>query len=235
MPASTRHRMIRQIRDSLVHLKQIGCTGFDCAPEHLDLLARLTAAPAGPAAATGGTESLSDIRSHLGACTRCPLHRGRTHIVFGEGDPKARLVFVGEGPGEMEDRTGRPFVGAAGELLTKIIEAMQLSREQVYIGNIVKCRPPGNRNPAPDEIGKCLPFIQRQIAAIGPKVICTLGKVAAQTLLETSVSVTRLRGTFHTFMDIPLMPTFHPAYLLRNPQKKRDVWNDVQQIMKLLE
>lgn len=228
---SPRTRMIRQIRNSLVHLKQIGCTGFDCDSECLDRLSRLTASPAGRNA---GPESLSSIMDDLGECTRCPLCKGRTHIVFGEGDPQASLIFVGEGPGVDEDRSGRPFVGAAGQLLTKIIEAMNLTRDKVYIGNIVKCRPPENRNPAPDEIEKCLPFIKRQIAAIEPKAICTLGSVAAKALLGTQAPVSRLRGRFQTFMGLPVMPTYHPAYLLRSPAKKRDVWNDVQQIMKIL-
>jgi uracil-DNA glycosylase family 4 len=155
--------------------------------------------------------------------------------VFGEGNPNAQLVFVGEGPGFDEDQSGRPFVGAAGGLLTKIIVAMHLTREMVYIGNVVKCRPPGNRNPAPGEIHQCLPFLKRQLAAIRPRVICALGKVAAQTLLETDTPISRLRGQFHEAMGIAVMPTFHPAYLLRNPEKKRDVWSDVQQIMKMLE
>ncbi|WP_419655580.1 phage SPO1 DNA polymerase-related protein [Desulfosarcina variabilis str. Montpellier] len=179
-------------------------------------------------------ETLDDIRAELGDCTRCPLCKTRTHIVFGEGAADARLVFVGEGPGFEEDQCGRPFVGAAGQLLTKIIAAMKLSRETVYIANIVKCRPPDNRNPEPGEIHQCLPFLKRQLAAINPTVICALGSVPARTLLDTQTSISRLRGRFHAFMDIPLMPTFHPAYLLRNPQRKRDVWNDVQQIMRRL-
>jgi DNA polymerase len=179
-------------------------------------------------------ETLDDIRAELGDCTRCPLCKTRTHIVFGEGAADARLVFVGEGPGFEEDQCGRPFVGAAGQLLTKIIAAMKLSRETVYIANIVKCRPPDNRNPNPGEIHQCLPFLKRQLAAINPTVICALGSVPARTLLDTQTSISRLRGRFHAFMDIPLMPTFHPAYLLRNPQRKRDVWNDVQQIMRRL-
>jgi DNA polymerase len=144
------------------------------------------------------------------------------------------LVFIGEGPGADEDRCGQPFVGAAGQLLTKIIAAMKLDRKAVYICNIVKCRPPKNRNPEPDEISQCLPFLKRQLAAINPRVICVLGSVAARTLLNTQTPISRLRGRFHDFMGIPVMPTFHPAFLLRNPEKKRDVWDDVQQIMKLL-
>ncbi len=224
-------RMLRQIRDSLEHLKQSGCTGFDCEPATLDILARLGRAAPAP---TAGPEPLADIRTDLGDCTRCALCEQRTHIVFGEGDPNAALVFVGEGPGFEEDRSGRPFVGAAGQLLDRIIAAMNLSREQVYIANIVKCRPPGNRNPEPAEIDRCLPFLKRQLAAIRPTVICALGNVAARTLLETDMPISRLRGRFHTFMGIPLMPTYHPAYLLRNPERKREVWTDVQAIMKRL-
>ena len=227
-----RVQMIRDIQSSLVYLKENGCTGFECSPEGLKTLAHLgVSKPDGPV----GQESLVAIRADLGACTRCQLCHTRTHIVFGEGSPDAQLVFVGEGPGFDEDRSGIPFVGAAGKLLSKVIEAMNLSRETVYIGNIVKCRPPNNRNPDPDEIRQCLPFLKRQLAAINPRVVCALGNVAARTLLETDRPISRLRGRFHEVGGISVMPTFHPAYLLRNPKKKRDVWNDVQQIMKLLE
>jgi DNA polymerase len=180
-------------------------------------------------------ESLSDICTDLGDCTRCGLCESRTHIVFGEGSPNAQVVFVGEGPGFDEDKCGQPFVGAAGQLLTKIIAAMGLTREAVYIGNIVKCRPPNNRNPEPEEIRQCLPFLKRQLAVINPRVICALGSVAARALLNTKTPISRLRGRFYEFSGIPVMPTFHPAYLLRNPEKKRDVWEDVQKIMKMLE
>ena len=183
----------------------------------------------------GSRETLAAIRADLGDCTRCGLCQSRTHIVFGEGSPNAQLIFVGEGPGFDEDRCGQPFVGAAGQLLTKIISAMKLTRESVYICNIVKCRPPHNRNPTPEEIRHCLPFLKRQVAAIGPRVICALGSVAARTLLETETPISRLRGRFFEVTGILVMPTFHPAYLLRNPDKKKDVWDDVQQIMKILE
>jgi DNA polymerase len=173
-----------------------------------------------------------DIRSDLGDCQRCKLASGRTHIVFGDGHPSARLVFVGEGPGYEEDRKGDPFVGAAGQLLTRIIAAIKLSREQVYICNIIKCRPPGNRNPEPDEIESCLPFLERQIAAIQPDFICALGKVAAQTLLNSSVPISKLRGRFYDYHGIKILPTYHPAYLLRNPDKKREVWEDMKMLMK---
>ncbi len=226
-------QIIRDIRHSLCYLKASGCTGFDCSPKRLDTLNGLGIA--GAAVQCGVGETLAEIRRDLGDCTRCALCPSRTHIVFGEGNPGAKLVFVGEGPGVDEDRCGQPFVGAAGQLLTKIIAAMGLTRETVYICNIVKCRPPGNRNPAPEEIGHCLPFLKRQLAAIHPRAICALGSVAARTLLETQTPISRLRGRFHEVMGIPVMPTFHPAYLLRNPERKRDVWDDVQQIMKLLE
>ena len=162
------------------------------------------------------------------------LATSRTHIVFGEGHPSARLVFVGEGPGAEEDRSGRPFVGPAGQLLSKIIQAMNLSREQVYICNVIKCRPPGNRDPEPQEIASCQPFLLRQLAAIGPEVVCTLGSHATQTLLNCTEPVSRLRGRFHTLNDFRIMPTFHPAYLLRHPERKREVWEDMKKIMALL-
>jgi DNA polymerase len=175
---------------------------------------------------------LEDIRNDLGDCQRCRLASGRKHIVFGEGSAKSRLVFVGEGPGFEEDQTGQPFVGAAGRLLTKIIEAIKLTRDQVYICNVIKCRPPGNRDPEAEEIETCLPFLERQIAAIRPDFICTLGRIAAQALLKTDAPISRLRGRFHNYHGIKLLPTYHPAYLLRNPDKKRDVWNDMQMLMK---
>ena len=225
-------QIIRDIRHSLDYLKHNGCAGFECTPQSLQTLKALRWPMLG--AAEGKSEQLSTIRSDLGVCCRCSLHASRTQIVFGEGDPHADLVFVGEGPGFDEDRCGQPFVGPAGQLLTKIIAAMQLRRENVYICNIVKCRPPGNRDPHPQEVHQCLPFLKRQLAAIQPQVICALGRVAAQTLLETETPISALRGRFHDFMGIAVMPTFHPAYLLRNPERKRDVWNDVQQIMKRL-
>lgn len=184
-----------------------------------------------PVRQSAESETLEAIQADLGDCTRCPLSETRRNIVFGEGSPKARLMFVGEGPGYDEDRQGRPFVGAAGQLLTKIIQAMGLSREEVYIGNIIKCRPPKNRNPQPIEIETCYPFLQRQVEAIGPEVICALGKFAAQTLLATETPISRLRGRFHEYRGIPVMPTFHPAFLLRNEARKRDTWEDVQKIM----
>ena len=180
-------------------------------------------------------ESLESIRADLGDCRRCKLCSGRTNIVFGSGTSEAKLVFVGEGPGADEDAQGLPFVGAAGQLLTKIIEAIQLTRDQVYICNIVKCRPPSNRTPEEDEIAACSPFVFRQIESIRPRVICCLGAVAAQTVLGTKTAVGKLRGHFHDYRGIKVMPTWHPAYLLRNPNAKRDVWDDVKKIKALLD
>jgi DNA polymerase len=180
--------------------------------------------------------TLASVREELGECTRCKLSKGRNAIVFGEGNPEARLVFIGEGPGQEEDQQGRPFVGAAGQLLTDIIvKGMQLKREDVYICNIVKCRPPGNRNPEPDEIEACEPFLIKQLQAIRPQCIVALGNVAVKTLLKTKAGITSLRGTWQTYQGIPLMPTFHPAYLLRTPGDKKLVWEDIKKVMAELE
>jgi uracil-DNA glycosylase family 4 len=192
------------------------------------------ALPAAETAVNGIVSPLEAVRAELGECRRCALHRTRHRLVFGEGNTKADLVFVGEAPGADEDAQGRPFVGRAGQLLTKIIEAMGLKREDVYICNILKCRPPGNRNPEPDEIVSCEPFLIRQLEAIQPRVICALGTFAAHTLLKSEAPISVLRGRFHSYQKIPLMPTYHPAYLLRNPGAKKQVWEDVQVIMKEL-
>lgn len=178
--------------------------------------------------------SLQSIRADLGDCIRCPLHKGRKNIVFGVGNPKARLMFIGEGPGADEDAQGEPFVGAAGQLLTKMIKAMGLARSDIYIANIVKCRPPGNRNPEPLEIEQCIPFLYRQIETVGPKVIVCLGKIAASTLLKNEIPITKLRGGFHDYQGIQVMPTYHPAYLLRNPVMKKPVWEDLKKVMGVL-
>ncbi|MGD2063989.1 MAG: uracil-DNA glycosylase [Nitrospirota bacterium] len=187
------------------------------------------------AAETGApSESLPDdlaaLRDLALGCRKCGLYETRTQVVFGVGNPRADLMFIGEAPGFDEDRQGEPFVGAAGQLLTRIIEAIKLRREEVYIANILKCRPPNNRNPKPDEIALCRPYLDRQIELIRPRVICALGKFAAQTLLASDAPISRLRGRFHDYRGIPVMPTYHPAYLLRNPGGKRAVWEDVQQI-----
>jgi DNA polymerase len=188
-----------------------------------------TGAPVAPD--SGEAPRLDEVRRALGDCERCKLCSGRKNIVFGVGNPKARLVFVGEGPGAEEDNQGIPFVGAAGQLLTKMIAAMGYTRDEVYICNVVKCRPPGNRNPEPDEIEACQPFLEAQLNAIRPSVIVTLGKFAAQTLLRTDTPITRLRGQWREYVGIPLMPTFHPAYLLRNPAEKKSAWSDLQAVM----
>lgn len=181
-----------------------------------------------------GGEALDQIRAELGDCQRCPLGTTRTSLVFGGGNPHARLVFVGEAPGRDEDLQGEPFVGEAGQLLTKIILAMGFARNDVYLCNILKCRPPGDRNPLPVEIEACQPFLLRQLQVIKPAAIVCLGTFAAQTLLATKEPISKLRGSFHDYHGIPLMPTFHPAYLLRNAAMKREVWVDMQLVMKLL-
>jgi DNA polymerase len=210
-------------------LVQAGWKGFDCSQESLEKL------KSWETEVVHQPETLQDIRIDLGDCHRCRLSRNRKNIVFGSGDAQARLVFVGEGPGYEEDQQGEPFVGAAGQLLTKIIHAMNLTRDQVYICNIIKCRPPRNRNPKVEEIQTCSPFLVRQLKAIAPDFIVALGTFAAQTLLETSEPISKLRGRFHDYMGIKVMPTYHPAFLLRNPEKKRDVWEDIKNLMKEME
>ena len=180
--------------------------------------------------------SLDELEKAIGDCRRCKLHSGRNRLVFGEGNPEARLVFIGEGPGRDEDLAGRPFVGEAGKLLTRIIEGgMGLKREDVYICNVVKCRPPDNRTPERDETEACIPFLKEQIRIINPKVICTLGRTAAQELLARDFKITGERGRWRSFMDIPVMPTYHPAYIVRNPSREKElkghVWEDVKKIM----
>ena len=180
-------------------------------------------------------EALAAVRADIGDCTRCKLHTmGRTQVVFGVGNPDADLMFVGEAPGADEDVQGIPFVGRAGQLLTKIIEAIGLTRDEVYIANVIKCRPPGNRNPEPDEVETCEPFLFQQIDVIKPKVIVALGKFGAQTLLRTLDPISRLRGRVYDYRGAKLIPTFHPAYLLRNPSSKREVWEDMKLVRELL-
>ncbi|WP_432821026.1 uracil-DNA glycosylase [Trichloromonas sp.] len=179
-------------------------------------------------------ETLDEIRADLGDCQRCPLCRGRKQVVFGVGNPHARVVFVGEAPGREEDEQGEPFVGEAGRLLDRILFAMGLAREDVYICNVVKCRPPGNRDPLPEEIAPCEPFLRRQLAAIEPEVIVTLGRFAAQSLLDDQAAISSLRGKWHQYQGIDLLPTYHPAYLLRTPAAKREVWEDMKQVIKRL-
>jgi DNA polymerase len=178
--------------------------------------------------------SLEEIRKELGDCKRCKLHRTRRTIVFGEGNIKTKLMFIGEGPGYDEDVQGRPFVGKAGQLLTRIIQSINLQREEVYIANVIKCRPPQNRNPEPDEIQSCHPFLMKQIMAIQPKIICALGTFSAQTLLKTDTKISALRGKFYDLEGIKVIPTYHPAFLLRNPERKKEVWEDMKKIAECL-
>jgi len=180
------------------------------------------------------TGDLGTLEKEVSACSSCDLCRTRTNVVFGSGSRTAKLMFIGEAPGFDEDREGMPFVGKAGQLLTKIIESIQLGRKDVFIANILKCRPPNNRNPLPTEVLACQGFLFRQINVIRPKIICALGKFAAQTLLGTETPITKLRGNFHDYNGIPVMPTFHPAYLLRNPEDKRLVWEDMKKIRDFL-
>jgi DNA polymerase len=233
------------IKDHLEFFEELGVDGMRLDPEWrqraegpsqvgADLKVGPYKLPDQPARATA--ETLDIIRVDIGPdCSRCKLHTlGRRQVVFGVGNPNADLMFVGEAPGADEDIQGEPFVGRAGQLLTKIIEAIDLKREDVYIANVIKCRPPGNRNPEPDEVEQCEPFLFRQIDAIKPKVIVTLGKFAAQSLLRTDAPITRIRGREFAYRDAVLIPTYHPAYLLRNPSAKRDVWEDMKKVRALL-
>jgi DNA polymerase len=220
-----RAQVLQRIRAEIADLIQ---DGVDFAP------APARSAPVGPAVALAApavdASALAAVRETLGDCRRCGLCQGRTQIVFGEGNPQPRVVFVGEGPGAEEDRTGRPFVGPAGELLTRMIEACGWKREDVYICNIVKCRPPGNRDPEPAEVEACRPFLEAQLRALAPEVIVALGRPATSALLGRSVSITQVRGRWQQWREIPLMPTFHPAYVLRNYtlQTRQQVWDDLR-------
>ncbi|RJQ43835.1 MAG: uracil-DNA glycosylase [Nitrospiraceae bacterium] len=178
--------------------------------------------------------ALKALREEIGDCKRCKLSGNRKNIVFGEGSPDARLMFIGEGPGRDEDIQGRPFVGEAGQLLTRMITKLGLRREEVYIANIVKCRPPNNREPEEDEIATCRPFVERQIEIISPAVIVSLGRISAQSLLRVKTAISRLRGNFIEYNNVPVMPTFHPAYLLRNPKDKWKTWDDMQKVLERL-
>jgi DNA polymerase len=212
------------VLDERVSVDQAGVPAVDSAVDELpDGVGSSASAP---------MTSLGDVRAVLGDCQRCPLGAHRRNLVFGVGSENAELMFVGEAPGADEDLQGEPFVGKAGQLLTKMINAMGLERDEVYIANIIKCRPPRNRDPLPEEIAACEPFLRRQIDVIGPRLIVALGGFAAKTLIGTETGITRLRGSWHAYQGIPLMPTFHPAYLLRNPDGKRPAWNDLQVVMK---
>lgn len=228
-----RAQTVKELRRILEFYQELG---FEYLPvKKEDIMVRQDT----PVRSTGRSKSskekaLERLRREIGDCRRCKLSKSRKNIVFGEGDPQAKLMFIGEGPGRDEDIQARPFVGDAGRLLTRLIEKLGLRREGVYIANIVKCRPPLNREPEEDEIRACKPFIEEQIEIVKPKVIVCLGKVSAQTLMGTDVPISRLRGHFFSFKNIPVMPTFHPAYLLRNPKDKRLTWDDMQKVLKRL-
>ena len=239
----------RALAEHLKFFQELGVTGVSRDPswrarveDAVPVESVESAAPVQGADVSGGEGSLDQaarliaIREDLGPCTRCKLHKqGRKQIVFGVGNPNADLMFVGEAPGADEDVQGEPFVGRAGQLLTKIIESIGLQRSDVYIANVIKCRPPQNRNPEPDEVASCQPFLLRQIETIQPRVIVALGTFAAQTLLNTVVPISRLRGQLHDFRGgAKVIPTFHPAFLLRSPDRKRDVWEDMKKVRELL-
>jgi uracil-DNA glycosylase len=223
--------MNEELKAHLEFFEELGIDGV-----RLESVWRTRREPSEPIEPTEPMFALRVIRDELGAdCSRCKLHTlGRTQVVFGVGNPNADLMFVGEAPGADEDIQGEPFVGRAGQLLTKIIEAIGLRREDVYIANVIKCRPPGNRNPEPDEVEQCQPFLFRQIDTVKPKVIVALGKFAAQCLLRTNDPITRIRGREFKYRDAILIPTYHPAYLLRTPSAKREVWEDMKRVRAIL-
>jgi uracil-DNA glycosylase family 4 len=234
------------LREYLLTIQESGLDGLPIAAPSTPApqAAASHTATAPPAAVETGEpphdqkhESLEKIRKNLGDCQRCKLAKGRQNLVFGEGNPQARLVFVGEGPGGDEDRLGEPFVGEAGQVLNRIITAMGLKREDVYICNVVKCRPPNNRDPEADEIAACAPFLLRQLQSVQPEVVVALGRFAAQTLLGTKEAISKLRGKFRDYHGVPVMPTYHPSYLLRNKADSGffwDVWEDMTQVLRLL-
>jgi len=235
----------QQVADHLRFYADLGVAGISSEPRSRLPVAVRPVSVGGEAAEVAGgivqiarspAEALAAIKTDIGAeCSRCKLHtQGRRQVVFGVGNPDADLMFVGEAPGADEDLQGIPFVGRAGQLLTKMIQAIQLERDQVYIANVIKCRPPENRNPEPDEIATCQPFLFQQIAAVRPKVIVALGSFAAKTLLQTQDPISRLRGRIYDFQGAKLIPTFHPSYLLRSPQFKREAWEDLKRARALL-
>lgn len=231
-------RLIRDTKNYLLYLREIGIEEIPYIdPRHQtpDTRQKIKSLKSGVSSLEAKVLTLEAVREELGDCKRCKLYKGRTNIVFGVGSPKTDIVFVGEGPGRDEDLQGEPFVGRAGQLLTRIVEAMGLKRQDVYICNVVKCRPPENRNPESDEISACKPFLEKQLDVIKPKVIVALGNIAIQTLLNTPARITELRGRFYWYREgIKVMPTYHPSYLLRNEGKKKETWEDMQMVMKEL-
>jgi uracil-DNA glycosylase len=220
--------LTRALRRHLEGMQAMGAYALLAEPEAAPVH---EAAPVPPA----GRGSLAVVREEVGECTRCKLSATRTKLVFGVGAEDTPLMFVGEAPGAEEDRRGEPFVGAAGQLLDRMIAAMGWTRESVYIANVLMCRPPGNRDPQPDEVSQCLPFLHKKIEVIRPRIIVALGKPATHALLSTTAPISALRGRFHEFRGIKVMPTFHPAFLLRSPERKRDAWSDLKQVIEELE
>lgn len=248
-PASEVEQLVTETKKQLEHLRALGVEGVRVATEPPRSKPVTTPVPRqeetgislfddlapAPTKLTPSTETFEQIHAEIGDCTRCPLHLERTHVVHTEGNRKARLMFVGEAPGADEDAQARPFVGRAGQLLTKIIEAIGMKREEVLIGNVNRCRPPGNRAPMPDEAATCKPFLEREIAVAQPEVIVVLGNTAMKNLLDTREGITRARGRFQDYKGIKVMPTFHPAYLLRDPSKKRETWEDLKKVRDYLD
>jgi DNA polymerase len=255
MDSSELLELVKETKKQLLHLQALGVEGVQLSKE--PLRSSTAAVPLFQPPAPKGSqiepvslfsdlapqaeklassqETFEEIHNEIGDCTRCPLHRERTTVVHTEGNRKARLMFVGEAPGADEDIQARPFVGRAGQLLTKIIEAIGLKREDVLIGNVNRCRPPGNRPPTPEEASMCKPFLLREIAIAQPEVIVVLGNTAMKNLLDTREGITKLRGTFQEYKGIKVMPTFHPAYLLRDPSKKRETWEDLKKVRDYLD
>jgi DNA polymerase len=227
MPSDALADIIASVQDYLRYLQRLGVT-------ELPLSALARAGETMPELSLPATLRLQQLAETSRHCQQCRLHESRTQVVFGTGNPQAELVFVGEAPGRDEDEQGEPFVGQAGQLLTRIIEAIGLRREHVYLLNVIKCRPPNNRNPLPDELDACRSILQAQLACLQPRVICALGNFAAQVLLQTEEKISRLRGRLHRLGNIHVMPTYHPAYLLRNPHAKRAVWEDMQLVQRTL-
>ena len=226
-----RQRPLERVDDAVDAAAAVPVVRVDAAPNEPEAPVWQEQPGIAPVMSAALPSGLDGLRAELGDCQRCRLAAGRRNLVFGVGNPQADLLFVGEAPGRDEDLQGEPFVGAAGQLLTKMIRAMGLERDEVYICNILKCRPPENRDPRPDEVAACEPFLRRQIDTIAPRFIIAMGNFAAKTLLRTDTGITRLRGTFATYQGVPLMPTFHPAYLLRNAEAKRPAWSDLQAVM----
>lgn len=225
---------LRELVANLECRRRLGFGLVDGGSDQLNAIAAKLAPTltAGPSIASTGYTSLDEIRTSMGQCNKCPLHGGRTNIVFGQGPEDAGIMFIGEAPGAQEDKQGLPFVGPAGQLLDRMLHAVGLHRKQVYITNIVKCRPPNNRDPEPAESAACRAYLDAQVKALGPKAICTLGRPAAQAVLDSKAPISAMRGNWHAAWGVPLLPTFHPAYLLRSPQHKAQAYQDLKELVR---